>query len=96
MPNLRYNAGRRFEYQVRDFLRSKGWWVLRSAGSKSPCDLVALRSGEMMLIQCKKSGNLSTVERDQLIELSREHQCLVVLVKRSEKGKLQFEEVKRG
>lgn len=50
--NRRYVKGRRFEYRVRDFLRSHGWVVIRSAGSKV-IDLVAMKNGNVLLIECK-------------------------------------------
>ncbi|MEM3943328.1 MAG: hypothetical protein QXJ59_04505 [Thermofilaceae archaeon] len=53
-----YRKGRRFEYEVRDFLKEKGWLVLRCAGSK-PFDLVALKKGlPPLLIECKADAKL--------------------------------------
>jgi len=48
-----YARGRRFEWRVRDVLRGEGWLVLRTAGSRGPVDLIALRPGEVRFIQCK-------------------------------------------
>ncbi len=41
MPNKRYLAGRRFEWKIRDALRYYYHLVIRSAGSKSPFDLIS-------------------------------------------------------
>jgi len=38
----RYEAGRRFEWKERDFWKNKGYYVIRSAGSKGLFDLVCL------------------------------------------------------
>jgi Holliday junction resolvase len=51
-----YTRGRAVEYLARDLLRSKGFQVIRSAGSKSPVDLIAWRGGESpVLIQVKRT-----------------------------------------
>ena len=47
-----YRKGRRFEYLVRDHLRKLGWTVFRLAGSK-PLDLVAVRQGKVVFVECK-------------------------------------------
>jgi Holliday junction resolvase len=47
-----YRSGRRLEYVVRDMFRRKGWFVVRAAASK-PVDLVCLRGGEVVLVECK-------------------------------------------
>jgi hypothetical protein len=41
MPNKRYLAGRRFEWKIKDTLRYYYQLVIRSAGSKSPFDLIS-------------------------------------------------------
>ena len=56
MGKRMYWLGRAFEYRVRQYLESKGWQVTRSAQSKGPADLVALKAGETpRYIQCKRS-----------------------------------------
>jgi Holliday junction resolvase len=50
---MSYVKGRRFENYVREKLERKGYLVVRSAGSKGIFDLVALKKGEILLIQCK-------------------------------------------
>ncbi len=95
MPNKRYNAGRAFEYRVRDYFIERGYFVLRSAGSRSPLDLVCLKAGEMIIVQCKRDGRLGKVEREHLIALGEEFGCQVQLVSR-EGRKLKLQEVKHG
>ena len=49
-----YATGRRFEWKRRDHWESLGYVVVRSAGSKSPIDLVAFSpTGGVLAIQCK-------------------------------------------
>ena len=66
-----YVRGRRFEYKVKKLLEERGYIVVRSAASKGPFDLVALRFGEILLIQCKLDGNLSKAEKQQMIAAAR-------------------------
>lgn len=87
-----YRRGYHFELRVRKHFESLGWSVWRSAGSKSPADLVALRTGEVVLIQCKLSGTISKDEKQRLAMLARELECKAMLVHR-EKRKLILEEV---
>ena len=82
MPNPRYDAGARFERRVKEYLESKGFWVCRSAGSRSAIDLLAIKAGEIMLCQCKVDGRLSQVEREQLLELEQETGGYAVIASR--------------
>ena len=50
----RYGAGRRLEWKVRKRLEGAGWFVIRSAGSKGPCDLVAFQRDRVLFVQCKR------------------------------------------
>lgn len=61
--NRNYKNGAAKEYRVRKKLLEEGWdIVIRSAGSHSSFDLVAIKApqfgteGQMMLIQCKPNG----------------------------------------
>jgi len=71
MTTSRYIRGRRFEHRVKRLLEERGYIVVRSAGSKGPFDLVALRFGEILLIQCKLDGNLPKAEKRQMIAAAR-------------------------
>lgn len=57
-----YRAGRAFEYRCRDRLKGLGYFVLRSPRSGSPVDLVAIRTGEVLFVQCKRSGGWYNVK----------------------------------
>lgn len=66
-----YRHGRQFEYRCRDDLRKKGYFVMRSPASKSPVDLVAIKKGRILFVQCKRGGALPVKEWNELLELSR-------------------------
>jgi len=50
-----YRRGRGLEYVVRDMFRRRGWFVIRAAASK-PVDLVCLKGGKIVLVECKYGG----------------------------------------
>lgn len=70
-----YQKGVRLEYKIRDYLRSKGFLVIRSAGSKSAVDLIAVENNssrsiqghvpKILLIQAK-AGRLTDRRRTQI------------------------------
>ena len=58
MPNKNYKRGRTLEYDVKALLEQGGYTVVRSAGSHSPFDLVAVKETtgqvkEIWILQCK-------------------------------------------
>lgn len=75
MPNRSYIRGRHFEYRVRDFLRKRGYLVLRQARSSFP-DLYAIKLNkdsrhDIRLVECRVDGYLSPSEREELRGLAR-------------------------
>jgi Holliday junction resolvase len=77
-----YRRGYHFELRVRKHFESLGWLVWRSAGSRSQADLVALKAGEVVLIQCKLGGVISKQDKERLAMLARELNCRAVLAYR--------------
>ncbi len=75
-----YTRGRRLEYDAKRYFEERGYLVVRSAGSKSPVDLVCLRAGEpTLLVQCKYGQcRMSRAERNDLIALARRCRCVAV------------------
>ncbi|MGW4121041.1 restriction endonuclease [Nocardia sp. NPDC004711] len=65
-----YRQGRGLEYEVRDHLQAQGYDVLRSAGSKGAADLVGFKVGEIVFVQCKRSGTCPPAERVALLRLA--------------------------
>lgn len=80
-----YLKGRTFEYRVRDFLKDKDYFVLRSPRSKGPVDLVAIRKGEILFIQCKSWGCIDKEEKEQLISLAKSVGAMPLMVHRRPK-----------
>ncbi len=77
-----YEAGRRLEYRVRDLFRRNGFFVVRAAQSK-PIDLVCLRNGKPVLVECKAGGSfLGEQRKRELVALARLTGAAVVLARR--------------
>jgi Holliday junction resolvase len=93
MPNPSYQKGVKFEREVRDLLTSWGWWVTRSGHSRTPVDLVALRLGAIMLIQCKTHDYLAPAEREELRNLAVRAGGKAFLAGKRVRGKVTFRQV---
>jgi len=77
-----YEAGRRLEYRVRDLFRRNGFFVVRAAQSK-PIDLVCLRNGKPVLVECKAGSSfLGEQRKRELVALARLTGAAVVLARR--------------
>lgn len=76
-----YESGRNFEYRVRGALKKMGFEVIRSAGSKTPADLIAGWQGVVLLVQCTTSSeSKNQQDRDRLVRMAREFGGLPMMV----------------
>jgi len=83
---MSYAKGRRFEWKVRDYLKARGYVVIRAAASK-PVDLVALRPGEILLVECKYNSPLTKARKRELLELARASGAKVVIASKRKNEK---------
>jgi Holliday junction resolvase len=83
-------AGRRFEYRVRDHLRADGYWVMRSPASKSPVDLVAIKPGQVLFVQCKVNGRIGPAEWNTLMDAAETAGAIPVMAERPALRRLCF------
>jgi hypothetical protein len=76
-----YAQGTRFEHKVRDDLAANGYEVVRAAGSKgsSKIDLLAIKPGQMLFIQCKRTGVIGPDEWNRVHEVAGWVSALPVL-----------------
>lgn len=65
-----YRLGTVFERATRERLTGDGYDLVRSAGSKTKVDLVAVKSGQVLFIQCKRNGKLPPAERSALLRMA--------------------------
>jgi len=89
----RYASGRRFEYKVRDYFLSQECFVVRSAGSKGPVDLVVFwPGGKVWMVQCKNNRSIPTHERSVLKIVAKKYKHIPIFVipgKKDAKEKLE-------
>jgi len=78
-----YLKGRNFENYVKRKLESKGFLVIRAAGSKGVFDLVAFpperRNNVVLGIQCKAHGKMSNEKKQEMIRVADKYNLLPVL-----------------
>lgn len=67
MPNKNYVSGRNFEYNTMRKYENNGYpYTFRMAGSHTIFDVIAVKKGEIVFIQCKK-GYLSPKQKEDVI-----------------------------
>jgi Holliday junction resolvase len=86
-PRSNYARGRDLEHRVRTHLREQGYEVLRTAGSKSKIDLVAIKTGQILFVQCKRSGALPPAEWNALWDLALMVGAVPVLAEQLTRGR---------
>ncbi len=88
MTNPRYLAGANFERKVKKQLEAEGCLVIRSAGSKGVADLVAIKEGRNVLVQCK-TDKISAKEAGELVKIGAVYGVATMVVcKNGRKGKV--------
>ena len=66
-----YAKGTRLERAARHSLEDDGYDVIRSAGSKSKVDIIAIKAGELLFVQCKAgTGVVTPAERAELVSMA--------------------------
>jgi Holliday junction resolvase len=72
-----YDRGAALERDVVNLYRDKDWYATRTAGSHTTVDVLAMKQGEIHLIQCscKKQGK-TKAQLEILKALADENKCL--------------------
>jgi Holliday junction resolvase len=65
-----YTKGRRAEYRAAAMLRDRGYFVVRSAGSRGLWDLVGIDAQTVRLIQVKSGCKPTTEEMREMAALA--------------------------
>ena len=85
MSNPKYIKGRAREYAIMHNYKRRGWIVLRSAGSHSPFDVVAVNKEKKQITFIQsKAGAFSKANRKALVDgyswLNDEFLCKFILL----------------
>lgn len=81
-----YRKGRAFEQEVSRYLRKRGVWVIRSAGSKGSADLVTWYGGRRALLQCKAGSEPHRKELDGLRRMARDMVATAWIITKPPRG----------
>jgi Holliday junction resolvase len=76
-------AGDRFERRVMKALRTAGWFTQKSPGSHSAVDLVAVKAGQTLFVQCKVNGRLDPGGWNDLVAAAAAAGAVPLLVERT-------------
>lgn len=71
-----YANGAQLERDAKDNLEADGYWCVRAAGSKGVVDVLAMKPGQMLMVQAKKNGVCPPAERAALLELAATFEAL--------------------
>lgn len=66
-----YAQGRRVEWAWRDRLTEAGYEVTRAASSKGSADLIAIKQGQVLLVNVKRTALPGPAERRELVRVAR-------------------------
>lgn len=91
-----YQTGRRLEYRVRNMFRKQGYFVIRAAQSK-PIDLVCIRDGKTVLIECKVGRSwLGPNRKLELLEIARQAGAPIIVARRRSNRKVDLSYLRNG
>lgn len=65
-----YEAGRRYEYRVIHELTADGYTCTRAASSKGAADVIAIKEGQVLLVNVKASTFPPPAERAALLRVA--------------------------
>ena len=65
-----YTQGRDVEYAVIEHLQDNGYETIRAASSKGLSDVVAIKPGQVLLVNCKRTTAPGPGERERLLRVA--------------------------
>lgn len=92
MVNKNYRRGRRFEYEVKQYIEDRGWKAYRTAGSHGEADIIGIKDNVTLLIQCKYNIKPTKQEKEKLFNLDSDTggNVIVTVAYKKERGNLKF------
>ena len=85
--STRYKKGRDFEYLITRKLRDKGYYVCRAAGSRGEFDLLAVKNGIPLGIQCKVGKSVSGTTMERLYRTGKKYGITACIARRTGRAK---------
>jgi Holliday junction resolvase len=82
-----YRNGADLERAVKHHLEDDGYQlVIKSGGSKGKVDVIALKPGQILLVQCKRAGAMSPADRVALRHLALDLGAVPLLARWAKEG----------
>jgi Holliday junction resolvase len=88
-----YRNGYEFERTVAGDLSDDGYLVIRSGGSHGAADLVALKAGQVILVQCKSNGTISPADWNELLSTAVRVGAVALLALRPSRGVIEYRQL---
>lgn len=85
-----YRSGTRFENIIVADLRANGYYAQRTPGSKGCADVVAVKPGQVLLVQCKTDGKLPPAPWNTLYDVAMDCGAVPVLAERPGRGQARY------
>jgi len=86
-----FSVGIKFEIEVQNFFEDLGFYVMRSEGSKGIFDLIVVKNGKTLGIQCKRNIlYLDSREYDRLNKAHKELKIPSIICCKGTKNRLDF------
>jgi Holliday junction resolvase len=94
MPNPAYVSGTYFERRALEDLRHNGYICWRTPGSKSVVDIIALKPGQVLLIQAKAGLTAPTgTEWNALFTLANMVGATPLIADRAGRGRIRYRRI---
>lgn len=90
-----YRSGTRFENIVAADLRENGYYAVRAPGSKGAADVVAIKAGQVLLVQAKTDGRCDPEPWNALYDLAETLGAVPLLAARPKPGTVEYWRLER-
>lgn len=90
-----YRRGVRFEHTTLYDLRANGYYAQRTPGSRGVADVIAVKHGQVLLVQCKISGSLAPEPWNALYDAARACGAVPVMAEKDAPGSLRYWRLER-
>jgi Holliday junction resolvase len=85
-----YTRGYLFEQKISGQLTQDGYWCIEARGSHGIADVVALKPGQVLLIQAKIDGIISIADWNRLLDLATRLGAVPLLAWRPKRGVIEY------